>query len=423
MADNWYIVLELEFDPPVEDEKKIAERIDEKAKLWSVRFSDYKMGSQYRTWHQSIPQIKKDMLGGANIRKKLAADACNIVYKPVDELLKKVGVNGKITAEQGIKISEKQKISVDIVRKRAAKLGIKWDASDASKNYQAIYDKYYKTKPQNAAVFDGMKQMLSSFNVDNLYDFLYQNTTIKNADKLPSDMLRQRAKEKKQNDFYKHDSISGTGSKLCGQCELTFKDESSKAVYDAYLDFCKRKAILDDLKNVTEISGGLSENQADIYIGQLVHLFGSRKLAEDIVTAFCKIEKIFYNPISETNPKPAPKFTTKEQPQPASNQQPKPIPAPPPKPQSTTKSTSQPQMTKMPNLHDDNYLNGQNKTIVAVICFFLGSIGIHNFMMGEKKKGVFKILFSFIGLSYIFSIVDFVKIITGSYVVNTDKFI
>ena len=29
MADNWYVILELEFDPPVDDEQKIADKIDE----------------------------------------------------------------------------------------------------------------------------------------------------------------------------------------------------------------------------------------------------------------------------------------------------------------------------------------------------------------------------------------------------------
>lgn len=46
-----------------------------------------------------------------------------------------------------------------------------------------------------------MKQMLSSFNVDNLYDFLYVNTTVKNANRLPCETLRQRAAEKKKLSF------------------------------------------------------------------------------------------------------------------------------------------------------------------------------------------------------------------------------
>ena len=295
MADNWYVILELEFDPPVEDEQKIADKIDERAKFWSTHFNDFKMGAQYRAWHQNIPQIKKDMIGAANIRKQLAADACTIVYGPVDKLLKTIGRKGNITPDEADKLSKKLKISVEVVKKRAIKLGIKWDPTPTPQNYQTLYDKYYKTKPQNASSFDGMKQMLSSFNVDNLYDFLYLNTTVKNANRLPCETLRQRATEKKKTEFYKNDSISGTGSKLCGQCELAFKDESTKDVYDKYLEYTKRKAILDDAKSIADITGELSAEQADEIIGQLTQIFRDRKLSEEVLVAFCKIEKISYN--------------------------------------------------------------------------------------------------------------------------------
>lgn len=294
MADNWYVILELEFDPPVEDEQKITDRIDEKAKFWSTHFNDFKMGAQYRAWHQNIAQIKKDMIGPTNIRKQLSADACTIVYGPVDKLVKTIGRKGHITTEEGEKLSKKLKIDVDVVRRRAAKLGIKW-VTGSNTDYQATYDKYYKTKPQNSSAFDGMKQMLSSFGVDNLYDFLYSNTTVKNANRLPCDTLRQRAAEKKKNEFYKNDSISGTGSKLCGQCELAFKDENSKDVYDRYLEYTKRKAILDDAKSVADISGELTKEQGEEIIGQLTQIFRDRKLSEEVLVAFCKIEKITYN--------------------------------------------------------------------------------------------------------------------------------
>lgn len=291
MKDNWYIILELEFDPPVEDEQVIADKIDERAKFWSTHFNDFKMGAQYRTWHQKIPQIKKDMLGETNIRKQLAADACMIVYGAVDRHLRTIGRKGDITSEEANRLSQKLKISIDVVKKRAEKLGIKWIVTD----YQKIYDKYYKTKPQNAAAFDGMKQMLASFNVENLYDFLYANTQQNNANQLPCETLRKKAAEKKKEEFYKNDSISGTGSKLCGQCELTFKDESSKAIYDKYLEYTKRKAVLDYAKNIADISGRLTAEQCDYFIGQLTQIFRDRKLAEEVLTAFCEIEKISYS--------------------------------------------------------------------------------------------------------------------------------
>ena len=67
-------------------------------------------------------------------------------------------------------------------------------------------------------------------------------------------------------------------------------------------------------------------------------------------------------------------------------------------------------------------LGGQNKLMIALVCFFLGGIGIHNFMLGETKKGVFKIILSFcFGIGAILALVDFVRILTDNYEVNPDK--
>lgn len=295
VADNWYVVLDLEFDPPVEDEQEITKKIDERSKFWSMHFNDFKKGAQYRSWHQNIPQMKKDMLGPTNIREQLAAEACTIVYGPVDKLLKTIGRKGNITEGEADKLAKKLKISLDVVKKRAKVLGIQWIVG-MNTDYQSIYDKYYKIKPQNAAAYDGMKQMLSSFGVENLYDFLYTDSTVKNVNNLPCNTLRLRAEEKKKTEFYKHDSISGTGTKLCGQCEIVFKDENSKELYDKYLEYRKRRSILDDVKNISEISEELTAEQGNEIIGQLTKIVKDRKLADEILTAFCKAEKISYHP-------------------------------------------------------------------------------------------------------------------------------
>lgn len=67
-------------------------------------------------------------------------------------------------------------------------------------------------------------------------------------------------------------------------------------------------------------------------------------------------------------------------------------------------------------------LAGQNKLIMALVCFFVGYLGIHNFIMGETKKGVTKIVASFIcGIGGILALIDFVKILTDKYEVDPDK--
>lgn len=292
MADNWYIILELDFDPPVEDEQKIADKIDERAKFWSSNSNHFKFGPQYKAWLQKVPQIKKDMIGATNIRKQLAADACVQIYGPIDKLLKTIGRKGYISDAEGNKLASNKGVSVDIVKKRAAKLGIEWRKDTV--DHQALYDKYYKTKPKNAEMYDQDVVRLASFNVEDLYAFLYDGTTIKNAKDLPCETLRLRAEEKKKT-FVKHDAQSSNGEKLCGQCLIAFKDDASKAFYDAYLEYIKRKSVLDEFKSIAGVSDEFTKEQADIYIGQLTQIFKDRKLAEDVLVAFCKIEKISYN--------------------------------------------------------------------------------------------------------------------------------
>ena len=69
-------------------------------------------------------------------------------------------------------------------------------------------------------------------------------------------------------------------------------------------------------------------------------------------------------------------------------------------------------------------LGGQDKITMAIICFFLGGLGIHNFMMGESKKGITKIVASFCcGIGEILALIDFVKILTDNYIVDADKLI
>ena len=70
------------------------------------------------------------------------------------------------------------------------------------------------------------------------------------------------------------------------------------------------------------------------------------------------------------------------------------------------------------------YLAGKDKIVMILVCLFIGGLGIHNFMMGETKKGVFKIIMSFLcGLGGILALIDLIKIAMGSYVVDPDKLI
>ncbi len=67
-------------------------------------------------------------------------------------------------------------------------------------------------------------------------------------------------------------------------------------------------------------------------------------------------------------------------------------------------------------------LAGKDKITIILVCLFLGGLGIHNFMMGETKKGVVKIVLSLCcGLGGILALIDLIKIIMDKYVVDPNK--
>lgn len=63
-----------------------------------------------------------------------------------------------------------------------------------------------------------------------------------------------------------------------------------------------------------------------------------------------------------------------------------------------------------------------NNMVLAIIALLLGGLGIHNFMMGENKKGIVKILLCWTGISSIIALVDAIKLFQDKYEINTEKY-
>ena len=72
-----------------------------------------------------------------------------------------------------------------------------------------------------------------------------------------------------------------------------------------------------------------------------------------------------------------------------------------------------------------NWFEGENKLIIILIAIFCGSIGLHNFAMGETKKGIVRIAGTLICgvVGTILAWVDIVKIANGTYKIDSEAFI
>lgn len=62
-----------------------------------------------------------------------------------------------------------------------------------------------------------------------------------------------------------------------------------------------------------------------------------------------------------------------------------------------------------------NTTEQKSKVIAALLAFFLGSFGAHDFYLGYNKQGIIKIILTITimcaGISYFWSLIDFIKII------------
>ena len=63
----------------------------------------------------------------------------------------------------------------------------------------------------------------------------------------------------------------------------------------------------------------------------------------------------------------------------------------------------------------------KSKLVAALLAFFLGGIGIHDFYLGYNKYGIIKIVLAVVtcgSVSSIWALIDFIRILTGN--INTD---
>jgi len=54
---------------------------------------------------------------------------------------------------------------------------------------------------------------------------------------------------------------------------------------------------------------------------------------------------------------------------------------------------------------------------MILVCLLFGGLGVHNFMMGEKGKGIVRLVLTlmFYGLGVLLAVWDLLKLITNTY--------
>ena len=262
--ENYFILLELPFDPPENDTNKISEAIAKKQAQWSRDQANPVKKAKASEYLAHLDDIKKVMLDPA-ARKQEAAKAKQIKDSKAKELEAKL----KLYRAKGDELSDKD-------LKQLAKIfgpfgftegEIKKKFGSGSKKEEKIDPSEVLDKTQARNIKNFMQQL--DMKDKTLYDFLSLppsascNQLCDAADAMKKKILAKGDKTGRDNAV----------QSLCGLCVVIFKDAASKRKYDNYVNLTKYGAVNDAvdelaLSNQKRIEPKMKESLIDIAVGQ-----------------------------------------------------------------------------------------------------------------------------------------------------------
>ncbi len=262
--ENFFILLELPFDPPESDTNKINEAIAKKQAQWSRDQSNPVKKAKASEYLAALEDIKKVMLDPAT-RKQEASKAKQIKESKTKDLETKL----KLYRAKGDALSErdlKQLLKVfGTFGFTADEIKKKFGSGQKPKEIIDPSEVLDKTQARNIQNF--MQQL--DMKDKTLYDFLGLaptsscNQLCEAADSMKKKILAKGDKTGRDNAI----------QSLCGLCVVIFKDAASKRKYDNYVNLTKYRAVneaVDELalSNQKRIEPKMKESLIDIAVGQ-----------------------------------------------------------------------------------------------------------------------------------------------------------
>lgn len=262
--ENYFILLELPFDPPEGDTNKINETIAKKQAQWSREQTNPVKKAKASEYLAAIEDIKKVMLDPA-ARKQEAAKAKQIKDGKAKELEIKLSLYraksdslSEKDLRQLVKLFGAFGFTEDEIKKKFSSGNKKQDKIDPSE----VLD---RTQAKNIQRFLKPLDMADK----TLYDFLSLPSTssctqlCEVADAMKKKVLAKGEKTGKDN----------ATQSLCGLCIVIFKDAASKRKYDNYVNLTKYRIVNDSvdemaLGNQKRIEPKMKESLIDIAVAQ-----------------------------------------------------------------------------------------------------------------------------------------------------------
>ena len=299
--ENYFILLELAFDPPVNDNTKINAAITAKQQQWSKDMTNPIKKVKAAEYLEILDSIKEVMLNEAS--RKSEADAAKKVrdgkIKELDNKLSLYAAKGDSElSEKDLKILLKNfsqyGFSPEYIKKRFKNFVGSEDKIDLGEVIDKNQAKNIKNFMQQLDMKDTtLYQVLSLPQTASCEQLCEASETMKKK------ILAKGAKTGKDNAM----------QALCGLCAIIFKDKASKKKYDNYLNLTKYSAVNDAIdemalsnnriiepkmkERLVDIANSeykISPSEASTYISNYCELMEYQEKDKSIICGLCNTE-------------------------------------------------------------------------------------------------------------------------------------
>lgn len=289
-ADNYYLILELDFLKPEEDLNTIRDRIKQKGSYWNANCEKgpKEQQARFRKYKNQLMQIQKVMTEPSE-RKKEAAEAASYVKEKLNEELKFFAGQKQIGEKEASAIMKRCGLWNEMFEQMSGMKIITEKEKGENPN----------PEPPKKNRFTASVAALKLLGKKDLYDFLrvregddwYDLKQKDNAELLRiADGIWESVKYQPPSD---EQTQTGT---LYALCQEVFDpaDTELRGYYDQFISWQQRSAVITRMTQYAGDGKFLNAHMYGLFVDELTRLEGDRKLAEDKFRAICDFYELHY---------------------------------------------------------------------------------------------------------------------------------
>ncbi len=280
--ENFYLLLDLPFDPPEHDPGVIAAAVKRKQAEWSKLRNHPTKQRKAQQYLGLLPEIKR-VMADDGLRKLQASEARTRHAEAEKEKFRKLDAAIKLLSSKGV-IYEKEIAAI------AKKFPLVPEA-DIRSRIKVKIEKAHKAKPKRQAL-DGttaaaISKALDIIDKKSLYDFLgvAPSSSLKTLQTRTRDVDAQLRRDSNKG------AENTAKGELTGHCLNLFKTDAAKDTYDAALENAGYKELHDHIET-GRIEGSISAAMFDELVKRAAGVGLGKKDAQDYILDYCGKKKI-----------------------------------------------------------------------------------------------------------------------------------